>query len=158
MGDSPSPRPTGQPPITIPPSMAARDSILKRAQQVAQIHVSGKEIEEKTISSNWKDFFDEERSVHVPSRRCTFHVYVAGPRKPTGAEGHKTPVILCVHGGGYSGLSFALLAEGLRDECVPDLPCAHLLVTHLSWERYDCLTSHCSELQGTRSLLFPQAP
>lgn len=164
MGDPPRPRPPGQPPITIPPGMAARDSILKRAHEVAQVHVSREEVEEKQISSNWKDFFDEKRSVHVPSRRCTFNVYVAGPRKPTAAEDHKTPVIFCIHGGGYSGLSFALVAEELRDEYVPGLRCVgptlrtqRCAKTPGAWERHSFLPRSCREIKGTKIPLLPQA-
>jgi hypothetical protein len=104
----------GPPPTTIPPRLAERESLLKRAHQVARAHLGADDSDSKPHSSSWKDFFDEKCSVYT--RGCTFNVYVAGPRKAT-TEG-QTPVVFCLHGGGYSGLSFALVAEELREEYV----------------------------------------
>ena len=99
--------------------MASRESILRQAQQAAQAHLRADSSEtEKKASSDWHDFFDEKIQVPVASRRCTFNVYTAGPSEAP-AEGQKRPVIFCVHGGGYTGLSYALLAEGLKHECAP---------------------------------------
>ncbi|KAI5058399.1 hypothetical protein GOP47_0026569 [Adiantum capillus-veneris] len=49
----------------------------------------------------WNGHFDEERDVVIQSSGDKFHLYLAG------SEG---PVVFCLHGGGYSGLSFALAA------------------------------------------------
>ena len=68
------------------------------------------------MSSDWRDFFDDKKSVAVPDRQLTFTVYTAGPKQAP-EEDHKTPVIFCLHGGGYTALSFALIAEDLRDKC-----------------------------------------
>lgn len=117
----PRPSPAGPPPITIPPALASRESILRQAQQAAQAHLRQDSTDsEKKASSDWRDFFDEKVQVHVASRRCTFNVYTAGPSKAP-AEGTKRPVLFCVHGGGYTGLSYALISEGLKDECAPEL-------------------------------------
>lgn len=62
----------------------------------------------KKVSANWQDFFSEKKSVRVKSRSCTFNVYVAGDHGP---------VVFCLHGAGYTGLTFALLAEELSKEC-----------------------------------------
>ena len=110
------PPPRGGPaPSTVPPSMATRESILRRAQEVAKAHVGGGSAEEKPHSSEWRTFFREKRSVSV--RGCQFNVYLAGPEKAASEE--QTPVVFCVHGGGYTGLSFALVAEELSQECAP---------------------------------------
>ena len=37
-----------------------------------------------------------------------FNVYTAGP--PTG------PVVFCIHGGGYTGLTWSLVAQKLKDK------------------------------------------
>lgn len=63
----------------------------------------------------WSDYFDAQQEVHCPERGATFHVYTAGS---------SGPVVLCLHGGGYTGLSWALIARRLKDKCrvlAPDL-------------------------------------
>lgn len=55
----------------------------------------------------WKGYFDNDEDINIPESNSTFHVYFAG------TEG---PVILCLHGGGYSGLSFALAAGKLKQK------------------------------------------
>lgn len=63
----------------------------------------------------WNQFFDAEIDVPIPGTSNVFHVYTAG------SEG---PVVLCIHGGGYSGLSFALAAARMKEEVrvvAPDL-------------------------------------
>ncbi|XP_078433361.1 esterase/lipase/thioesterase family protein [Wolffia australiana] len=50
-------------------------------------------------------YFDEEADVAIPGKNDVFHVYKAG------SEG---PVVFCLHGGGYSGLSFALSASKIK--------------------------------------------
>jgi protein phosphatase methylesterase 1 len=55
----------------------------------------------------WKGYFDNEEDINIPESNSTFHVYSAG------TEG---PVIFCLHGGGYSGLSFALAAGKLKQK------------------------------------------
>eukprot|EP00850_Spirogloea_muscicola_P015630 SM000121S26027 [mRNA] locus=s121:420840:431708:- [translate_table: standard] len=63
----------------------------------------------------WTPYFDAAIDVAIPGTGDVFHVYTAG------SEG---PVVLCLHGGGYSGLSFALAAKHLREQVrvvAPDL-------------------------------------
>eukprot|EP00850_Spirogloea_muscicola_P004805 SM000021S06438 [mRNA] locus=s21:222641:231157:- [translate_table: standard] len=63
----------------------------------------------------WTPYFDAATDVAIPGTGDVFHVYTAG------SEG---PVVLCLHGGGYSGLSFALAAKHLREQVrvvAPDL-------------------------------------
>ncbi|KAH9322331.1 hypothetical protein KI387_016970, partial [Taxus chinensis] len=55
----------------------------------------------------WKDHFDYEEDIGIPESNNTFHVYSAG------TEG---PVVFCLHGGGYSGLSFALAAGDMKQK------------------------------------------
>ncbi|CAD6260783.1 unnamed protein product [Miscanthus lutarioriparius] len=56
---------------------------------------------------DWSAYFDEERRVAIPDTDDVFNVYTAG------SEG---PVVFCLHGGGYSGLSFALTASRMKDK------------------------------------------
>ncbi|KAG2566431.1 hypothetical protein PVAP13_7NG192500 [Panicum virgatum] len=56
---------------------------------------------------DWSAYFDEERRVVIPGTDDIFNVYTAG------SEG---PVVFCLHGGGYSGLSFALAARQMKDK------------------------------------------
>lgn len=53
----------------------------------------------------WQGHFDEEREVVIQDSGDKFHLYLAG------SEG---PVLFCLHGGGYSGLSFALAAGSMK--------------------------------------------
>ncbi|GLJ31087.1 hypothetical protein SUGI_0622230 [Cryptomeria japonica] len=55
----------------------------------------------------WKGHFDKEEDINIPDSNTTFHVYSAG------TEG---PVVFCLHGGGYSGLSFALAAGNMKQK------------------------------------------
>lgn len=66
-------------------------------------------------SPSWTAYFDTCRSIACPSRGATFNVYLAGS---TG------PIVLCLHGGGYTGLTWAIMASQLKDTCqivAPDL-------------------------------------
>nr|GMD66597.1 protein phosphatase methylesterase 1 [Ipomoea batatas] len=56
---------------------------------------------------DWSDYFDKEDDVQISDSNDVFHVYLAG------TEG---PVVLCLHGGGYSGLSFALAASKMKEK------------------------------------------
>ncbi|KAK9757275.1 hypothetical protein RND81_01G153300 [Saponaria officinalis] len=56
---------------------------------------------------DWLSYFDQEEDVCIPDTENVFHVYKAG------TEG---PVIFCLHGGGYSGLSFALSASKIKEK------------------------------------------
>lgn len=63
----------------------------------------------------YSDYFDERIDVVCPDRGTTFNVYTAGS---TG------PVLFCIHGGGYTGLTWALIASRMKSTCrivAPDL-------------------------------------
>ncbi|PHT34396.1 hypothetical protein CQW23_26196 [Capsicum baccatum] len=62
---------------------------------------------QKYAPSDWSDYFDREDDIQIPDSDDVFHVYMAG------TEG---PVIFCLHGGGYSGLSFALAASKIKEK------------------------------------------
>ncbi|KAJ0807828.1 putative protein phosphatase methylesterase-1 [Helianthus annuus] len=62
---------------------------------------------EKYSPLDWKGYFDQEDDVCIPDSNDVFHVYTAGK------EG---PVVFCLHGGGYSGLSFALSARVIKEK------------------------------------------
>ncbi|KAL4854217.1 Protein phosphatase methylesterase 1 [Chlorella vulgaris] len=71
----------------------------------------------------WTAYFDSRQRVWCPERQATFNVYTAGS---------SGPVLLCLHGGGYTGLSWSLLAQQLKDRCrvvAPDLRCHGLTST-----------------------------
>ncbi|XP_010245725.1 PREDICTED: protein phosphatase methylesterase 1 [Nelumbo nucifera] len=55
----------------------------------------------------WSGYFDQEDDITFPGSNDVYHVYKAG------AEG---PVVFCLHGGGYSGLSFALSASKIKEK------------------------------------------
>ncbi|CAG9464918.1 unnamed protein product [Pedinophyceae sp. YPF-701] len=55
----------------------------------------------------WDEFWDKSEDVHIPERGTTFRVYRAGD------EG---AVLFCLHGGGYTGLSWSLLARELKTD------------------------------------------
>ncbi|CAL9115341.1 unnamed protein product, partial [Musa acuminata var. zebrina] len=76
-------------PDSIPPRPASQSSLQKYAPL------------------EWSDYFDKEDDVKVPGSDNVFHVYMAG------SEG---PVVFCIHGGGYSGLSFALAASKIKEK------------------------------------------
>ncbi|XP_050219905.1 uncharacterized protein LOC126670257 [Mercurialis annua] len=56
---------------------------------------------------DWKQYFDREEDISIPDSNDVFHVYIAG------TEG---PVVFCLHGGGYTGLSFALSASKMKEK------------------------------------------
>ncbi|XP_061351096.1 uncharacterized protein LOC133296165 [Gastrolobium bilobum] len=62
---------------------------------------------EKYSPVDWHVYFDKEDDVAIPESNDVFHVYMAG------TEG---PVVFCLHGGGYSGLSFALSASKIKEK------------------------------------------
>nr|QEE59975.1 protein phosphatase methylesterase 1 [Betula platyphylla] len=55
----------------------------------------------------WSGYFDREDDIRIPDTEDVFHVYLGG------TEG---PVVFCLHGGGYSGLSFALAASKIKEK------------------------------------------
>ncbi|KAI7836178.1 hypothetical protein COHA_009945 [Chlorella ohadii] len=82
---------------------------------------------------SWSHYFDAQQDVHCPERGATFHVYTAGS---------SGPVVLCLHGGGYTGLSWALIARQLKDKCrvvAPDLR-AHGLTQALDGADFSAAT------------------
>ncbi|XP_011620967.1 protein phosphatase methylesterase 1 isoform X1 [Amborella trichopoda] len=55
----------------------------------------------------WSDYFDKEEDVDIPDSQSVFHVYTAGTHGP---------IVFCIHGGGYSGLSFAIAARQMKEK------------------------------------------
>jgi protein phosphatase methylesterase 1 len=62
---------------------------------------------EKYSPLDWSPYFDREDDISIPNTNDVFHVYTAG------TEG---PVVFCLHGGGYCGLSFALSAGKIKEK------------------------------------------
>ncbi|CAL5187465.1 unnamed protein product [Lathyrus oleraceus] len=62
---------------------------------------------EKYAPLDWSSYFDKEDDVAIPESNDVFHVYMAG------TEG---PVVFCLHGGGYSGLSFSVSAGIIKEK------------------------------------------
>ncbi|CAM6068643.1 unnamed protein product [Sphagnum tenellum] len=56
---------------------------------------------------HWEGHFDEEKQIAVSDSVNTFHVYLAGSQGP---------FLFFLHGGGYTGLSFALVAGKTREK------------------------------------------
>lgn len=52
----------------------------------------------------WSTYFEFEETVVTPQGK--FHVY---------CKGNDGPILLCLHGGGYSGLTWALFAEDVAN-------------------------------------------
>ncbi|BDA49543.1 Protein phosphatase methylesterase 1 [Coccomyxa sp. Obi] len=55
---------------------------------------------------SWDQYFDEKRDIQLEERGGTFRVYMAGS---------KGAVIYCLHGCGYTGLTWALIAAAVKD-------------------------------------------
>ncbi|XP_073119409.1 uncharacterized protein [Henckelia pumila] len=62
---------------------------------------------QKYMPLDWTSYFDQEEDVHIEDSEDVFHIYKAG------TEG---PVVFCLHGGGYSGLSFAMSASKIKEK------------------------------------------
>ncbi|XP_027150654.1 protein phosphatase methylesterase 1 [Coffea eugenioides] len=62
---------------------------------------------QKYAPLDWSGYFDREDDVSIPGSNDVFHVYLAGTQGP---------VIFCLHGGGYTGLSFALSASKIKEK------------------------------------------
>lgn len=60
------------------------------------------------MSELWQNYFDQENLISTP--RGTFHIYI---------KGDSSPVVLCLHGAGSNGLSWALMTKHLHNalEC-----------------------------------------
>ena len=58
-------------------------------------------------ADSWQRYWDRKEAVHLPQRGGTWNVYMAGD---------SGPVVFCVHGGGYSGLTWSLVAKKLKDK------------------------------------------
>ncbi|KAL8485798.1 hypothetical protein ACS0TY_027907 [Phlomoides rotata] len=56
---------------------------------------------------DWSAYFDKVEDVHIPDSDNVFRIYKVG------TEG---PVVFCLHGGGYTGLSFALSASKIKEK------------------------------------------
>ncbi|KAG2453592.1 hypothetical protein HYH02_001810 [Chlamydomonas schloesseri] len=56
---------------------------------------------------NWATYWDRKVEVQPAGRGGTFNVYLAGD---------SGPVVMCIHGGGYSGLTWSLVAKKLKDK------------------------------------------
>ncbi|KAL6768151.1 PPE1 [Auxenochlorella protothecoides x Auxenochlorella symbiontica] len=73
--------------------------------------------EDSSTSGVWSDYFQGQETVALRSRQLDMNVYSAGPPD--------APMLLCLHGGGYTGLSWGVLAAELRGiQCqvvAPDL-------------------------------------
>ncbi|KAJ8618710.1 hypothetical protein MRB53_014896 [Persea americana] len=62
---------------------------------------------EKYSPLEWSGYFDQEDDVAILGSNDVFHLYMAGSQGP---------VVFCLHGGGYSGLSFALAASEIKEK------------------------------------------
>lgn len=63
----------------------------------------------------WDQYWDQQQKVELPDRHGTFNVYSAGT---------KGAVLFLLHGAGYTGLTWSLVAKSLKDKyrvVAPDL-------------------------------------
>ncbi|KAJ4827043.1 hypothetical protein Tsubulata_030791 [Turnera subulata] len=86
-------KPQKQPPVSAFASVPTRPPTQSSSQKYSPL--------------DWNGYFDKEVDVSIPDSNDVFHVYTAG------TEG---PVVFCLHGGGYSGLSFALAASKIKEK------------------------------------------
>ena len=76
-------------------------------------------------SSAWEEYFSQKIRYACPNRDIEFNIYISLPIDEI--RGDDTPVVLCLHGAGYSGLTFAPLTRAIAKErpqcCIvaPDL-------------------------------------
>ncbi|CAN6241643.1 unnamed protein product [Urochloa humidicola] len=89
------------------PAAAGEDSSAFSAAAVPPRPATHSQSLHKYAPLDWSAYFDEERRVAIPDTDDVFNVYTAG------SEG---PVVFCLHGGGYSGLSFALAANHMKEK------------------------------------------
>jgi len=66
------------------------------------------------------DFFAQALEVQPPDNPSTFRVYLAPPTSK-GKDGEKGTILVCHHGGGASGLSFAALAKAVTERSEGEL-------------------------------------
>lgn len=85
------------------PLETVADDLLGSAKEPAP-STSGRDAPEYLLSQ-WDQYFDDQLDLHLEDRQGVFRVYQAGTRGP---------VVFCLHGGGYSGLTWALLAKQLK--------------------------------------------
>ncbi|KAI3464280.1 hypothetical protein Pfo_020943 [Paulownia fortunei] len=88
---------------TAPQSMNKLPSSFSSKPDRPPIQISS----QKYAPLDWLGYFDQEDDVCIPDSDNVFHIYKAG------TEG---PVVFCLHGGGYSGLSFALSASKIKEK------------------------------------------
>eukprot|EP00793_Prasinoderma_coloniale_P003619 PRCOL_00002994-RA len=94
----------------------------------------------------WSDFFDERRDLRVPGRG-TFRVHCARGRLPH-AGGYRQPVdkattiVLLVHGGGYTSLTWAPMARELAARATPRTVVAAVDLRAHGGTLLDCQRSH----------------
>jgi len=66
---------------------------------------------------SWEKYWDQQLKIHLPDRGGTFNVYSTGPED--------APVVMCLHGAGYTGLTWSLVATRLKEKgfrvMAPDL-------------------------------------
>ncbi|KAM7266483.1 hypothetical protein ACFE04_004380 [Oxalis oulophora] len=91
----------GQPPKPQTTSASVFDSVLP-----PHLRPATQESLQKYAALDWKPYFDNDKDISIPNSNDVFHVYMAG------TDG---PVVFCLHGGGYSGLSFALVAGQIKE-------------------------------------------
>ncbi|EIN03975.1 protein phosphatase methylesterase [Punctularia strigosozonata HHB-11173 SS5] len=103
-----------------PPAMPAHTP-RDRSRTVTQSRVGQRQKEQREAEINERyapisasGFFEQALQVAVPNRNLDMRVYYTPPQLPQGSNGKGT-VLLCHHGAGYSGLSFACFAREVWD-------------------------------------------
>ncbi|MEW5312926.1 MAG: hypothetical protein WDW38_004524 [Sanguina aurantia] len=114
---------------SIPPTIPRSNNPNLAAHQSAGLSSSsgGRGGSEGVKLSSWEQYWDR-KDVCKLEDRGSFNVYTAGD---------KGAVLLCLHGGGYTGLTWSLVAKQLKDRyrvVAPDLRCHGMSST---WEDED---------------------
>lgn len=105
-----------------PPSMGTLRKIAADVQRASEFHDSGANTSAFPGSNvpsmksfeplSWDGYFDEKRVVRVAETGMDFNVYLAGAP----AAGEERPLLFCLHGGGYTGLTWSLVAKKLKSK------------------------------------------
>nr|XP_043624622.1 protein phosphatase methylesterase 1 [Erigeron canadensis] len=99
---------------------------------------------------DWHGYFDNEDDVSIPNSNDVFHIYTAGK------DG---PVVLCLHGGGYSGLSFAISARIIKEKArVVAMDLRGHGKTSTENEIDMSIETLCSDVQAVVKTMYGDAP
>lgn len=97
--------------------MSIHDNLLKRRLMTglpprAPVGPGSKRSAKDYSPLSWDQYFESQEDVLVPECNATFRVYKSGFNDP---EHENSPILMLLHGGGYSGLSWSVFAKSLTE-------------------------------------------